>query len=189
MKENLLFLSLLLSQLLLLTTIVIYNTVGCLLLKKYFLVQDSKTCFTVVPIQTGEMTWLLINSGWYDLLLQCQGHSVRSSRVIGFFPSFPLLPGSCPDDEKGHETKALFSCPCAQEWPRIPNLSHLPSEDDQIMSNTSRLQRTQEISHSLVPRTRGVHTGLVCPPGLQGRPALSRPLLSSSHSAVKGRAY
>lgn len=50
-------------------------------------------------------------SGYYVLLLRC--HATQSGEGFAFL-SFPLLPGSCPDDPQDHETKALFSC--AQEW-------------------------------------------------------------------------
>lgn len=83
------------------------------------------------------------------------------------FPPPSFLLGSCPDDVRDQETKALFSCPCAEEWPRLPSLSHLPSEDDQIMSHTSRLRGTQEtpLAGALAVRA---HPGAVCPCGLRG---------------------
>lgn len=107
------------------------------------------------------------NSGPYLLLLGCQGHSARSRKAAVLSPS-SFLPGSCPDDVRDQETKALFSCQCAEEWPRLPSLSHLPSEDDQIMSHTSRLWGTQETPFAGALAVR-VHTDAVCPCGLRGR--------------------
>ena len=83
------------------------------------------------------------------------------------FPPASFLSGSCPDDVRDQQTKALFSCPCAEDWPRLPRLSHLPSEDDQMMSHTSRLRGTQEtpLAGALaVP----AHPDAVCPCGLRG---------------------
>ena len=106
------------------------------------------------------------NSGPYLLLLGCQGHSARSGKAAALSPS-SFLPGSCPDDVRDQETKALFSCQCVEEWPRLPSLSHLPSEDDQIMSHTSRLRGTQETPFAGALAVRA-HTDAVCPFGLRG---------------------
>ena len=107
-----------------------------------------------------------VNSGPYLLLLGCQGHSARSGKAAVLSPS-SFFPGSCPDDVRDQETKALFSCQCVEEWPRLPSLSHLPSEDDQIMSHTSRLRGTQETPFAGALAVRA-HTDAVCPFGLRG---------------------
>lgn len=102
---------------------------------------------------------------------------------------FPLLLGFCPDDVKPQETKTLFSCWCAQEWLWLPSLAHVRSEDDQIMSNTSRLQGTWETPCSWCSLAPVTPTGTVCPDGLQGKPVLLGQLLSGPHSAPEGRAH
>lgn len=111
-------------------------------------------------------------SGCYVLLLRC--HTTQSGAGFAFFP-FPLPPGSHPDDPPDHETEALFSCPCAQE-------SHLPSTDDQIMSNTHRSRRTQETPQGWYCTPRAP-SGLAGPGGLQAGQLLwlasPRPTLSS----------
>lgn len=166
------------------TTTKINNTVRSLQPQKHFLALDNKACFTVVSSSRGR--WH--SSFWLYLLLPwCQSHSVRSGKVDLLLPLFLAL-GSCPDDVKDQETKALFSCRCAQEWPRLSSLSHLPSEDDHIMSNTSRSQGTQETPHSPVPLTPRAHTGLVYPRGRQSRPAPYGQQLRGPQSAMEGKA-
>lgn len=119
----------------------------------------------------GEMTQLLLLAG---MSRSSGARATQSGAEAWFaFSPFPLLLGSLPDDPKDHETKALFSWPCAQEWPGLSSLSHLPSEDDQIMSNTSRLLGTQETPHSSVPRPPRAPAGLVSPSGFRGGPAPS----------------
>lgn len=137
-------------------------------------------------VQSG----IYLDGGWHVLILAGIACSwvpgPFSQEWEGCFAFSPfLLPGSCPDDVRGWETKALFSCQCAQEWPRLPSLSHLPSEDDQIMSHTSRLRGTQEtpLAGALAP---SAYTGPVCPCGLQGGSTLG-PTFSSEGRAHDGR--